>query len=146
LFKEIKKIPKKTGFVCERKRHDDFEFIYWLLSSQTRHFWRHHYLGTQGIIFVFSWKNENSSFSGKLATEMINVLMDKNLIDVPSLVIFDKNLNSEEDLEIISHLRSLLDKGAHIYNTQFINFSEEEGIKEINFGLEWLNTVMKPIN
>jgi GTPase SAR1 family protein len=116
----------------------------YFLTCKNRHLWRHHYFGTQGIIFVVSCKQYINTLEN-LINEVMTVFKDENLIDVPFLILFDKANKKTEDLEINEKLRSQLKGKDYNYNIQFVNFDDVKGLNEIFYGIDWLCEVMKPV-
>jgi len=101
-------------------------------------------LGAQGIIFVVSAKKYFNT-AENLINEVLTVLKDGNLTEVPSLIIFDKSNKNPDELEINEKLRNQLKGGNYFFNIQFINFEDIKGLNEIYFGMDWLCEVMKPV-
>ena len=143
LFGSKTKLIKKSDFLSKRKIYNNLQFMYWLLSCELRHLWRHHYVGTQGIILIFSTKF--NKISEKHFVEMKNILMDENLIEVPILLIRDKYIFSEVDFDLFSILKNQLKLNGLIINSQLINFQDKDGMEEINYGIDWLSQKMTPI-
>jgi hypothetical protein len=73
---------------------------------------------------------------------VINIIKDKNLFEVPILILFDKsnenNLNSFEKLKF-----NLTQLDSELINTQYVDF--DNNIKEIYYGLDWLSENMKAL-
>ncbi len=124
-------------------KYNNLNFRLFFLSSKTRHLWRHHYLGTQGIIFIFASKS--NIISENLSVEAINILKDSNLENIPSLFLFDKSNHNMESNGIIENLREELNAQNILFNTQNICFGVEKALEEIYYGIDWLSKVMKPI-
>ena len=113
--------------------------------------WRHHYLGTQGVILVFS--SRAKVIPENLVLEAINIFKDSNLSNVPFLILFDKSNYRMEEIggddiivNIYEKLRFELTKGNFVYNVQFINFESRMGLDEIYLGLDWLSEYMPALN
>jgi GTPase SAR1 family protein len=146
LLKKKIKISEATGFGDEKLKYAKLNFLVWFLTSKNRHLWRHHYLGTQGIILVFSSKSKNLSEKEKLIYETLNIFKDLNLINVPFLILFDKSeIYCDEEVLIGLKLKEELQEGNFFFNTQYINFDDKKAIEEIFYGLDWLSSVMQPI-
>lgn len=120
------------------QQFNKLNLLLFFLTIKNRHLWKHHYLGTQGVILTFSFKNNNNLDS--LFFETINVLKDSFLADVPFLVLLDKNANGQE--EVINKFRTFLLQEQIIHNVQYINFLHPE---ELFYGLSWLCEVMEPL-
>jgi GTPase SAR1 family protein len=136
-------VPEKTGFADATIKFDDLEFRLWFLTSKFRHFWRHHYFGTQGIIFIFACKT--GYLIENLIIEVMNILKDQNLVNVPFLFLFDKSNTSMEELDMWENLRHQLSNGEYLYNIQYINFYNTKSMEEIQFGLDWLSSEMRAL-
>lgn len=117
-------------------------FRLWFLTCKNRHLWRHHYLGTQGVIFIFSTKLGYFS-PDTLIVEAMTIMQDQNMVNVPFLFLFDKSNASFEETE--ECLRSKISEGDYLYNIQHINFSNVKALEEVNYGLDWLSSEMKPL-
>lgn len=116
------------------------------LTTKYRHLWRHHYFGTQGIIFLFGSQNSTGAekyitVSNNLRQETISVLKEQVLFDVPVLLVFDKNNGDNESSN--EKLRTQLLEIEGVINTQYVNFSE--GMEELYFGIDWLVDNMKAL-
>ncbi len=73
---------------------------------------------------------------------MLNVFDDKNLQNIPFLLVIEKG--NEQMQLLIEKLRNKMNNIEDlVFNLQFVNTSKE--IKQINLGIEWLCKVMKPI-
>ena len=74
--------------------------------------------------------------------ELLNVFEDKNLLNIPYLLVFEKGSDEMENL--IEKLRSKMNNIENIvFNLQFINGIKE--MRQIKLGFEWLVKVMKPL-
>jgi GTPase SAR1 family protein len=144
LIKKIIAVPEKTGFSNIPIKYNELELGLWFLSHKYRHLWRHHYFGTQGVIFIFASKSKN--ITENLIIEAITILKDKNLVAVPFLFLIDKSNTIMDELDLTENLRSQLNQGEFLYNIQFVNFSNPRSLDEINYGLNWLCSEMKSIN
>ena len=125
--------------------YGELKFLLSFLSCKNRHLWRHHYLGSQGVILNFC--DRNTVFSEQMMIDTINIFKDPNLIDIPFLVLFDKEaVNSNSAKENTNEkLRSQLLAGNYLCNFQNINFNVTGGMEEIYYGLDWLCDNMKPL-
>jgi hypothetical protein len=52
-------ITKQVGYAHEKMEHRELKLGMWYLSSSRKHHWRHHYLGTQGVVLTFSFKDKS---------------------------------------------------------------------------------------
>lgn len=118
-------------------------FLLWFLTSKNRHLWRHHYLGTQGVILVFSSKSNNLSDKEKLVYETLNIFKEINLVNIPFLILFDKTEHHTNEVGL--NLKEELQEGNYFFNTQYLNFENKNALEEIFYGLDWLSSVMQPI-
>ena len=143
-MKKTISITEQKGFAAADLKLNKLSLLVYFLSCKNRHLWRHHYLGAQGIIFVVSAKKYFNT-AENLINEVLTVLKDGNLTEVPSLIIFDKSNKNPDELEINEKLRNQLKGGNYFYNIQFINFEDIKGLNEIYFGMDWLCEVMKPV-
>jgi GTPase SAR1 family protein len=139
LIRKTISVPEQIGFANASMKYNDLNYRLWFLTSKNRHLWRHHYLGTQGVIFIFSTKSKN--ISENLIIEAMTILKDANLLSLPFLFLFDRSNLQMEEME--ESLRNELIEGDYFYNIQHINFSYPKALEEINFGLNWLSTHMK---
>ncbi len=146
LLKRKVEISEATGFANEKLKYSNLNLLLWFLTSKNRHLWRHHYLGTQGIIFVFSSKSKNFADREKLIVETMNTFKDLNLIGIPFLILLDKNDNpGDEEIERANKLKSQIIEGKFLFNTLFLNFDEKNALEEVYYGMDWLCSEMKPL-
>ena len=50
----------ENGFITDNVDYNNIEFSVWYLSSKNRHLWKHHFIATQGIVIVFSFRDEKT--------------------------------------------------------------------------------------
>mmetsp|Transcript_4925 Transcript_4925/g.6528 ORF Transcript_4925/g.6528 Transcript_4925/m.6528 type:complete len:191 (-) Transcript_4925:629-1201(-) len=107
-------------------------------QESLRPFWRHHFTGLQGIIFVV-----DSSDKARLVNalkEMSNVLQDHQLRDIPVLVFANKqDLEGVLTVEEMSEKLQLPEKTKQKHLLKFFSCSGKTG-KGIVEGLDWLCT------
>ena len=131
------------GFKNDEVYYDKLSLKLYYLTTKNRHLWKHHFLGTQGLIMIFSFHSKEND--ERIIFEAINVFADKNIVGLPILVLVDIN-NPDEG--IIEKLRSELNKSKDDYSNfvkfQYIDFKND--INELEFGLEWLCETMKPLD
>ena len=131
------------GFKNDEVYYDKLSLKLYYLTTKNRHLWKHHFLGTQGLIMIFSFHSKEND--ERIIFEAINVFADKNIIGLPILVLVDIN-NPDEG--IIEKLRRELNKTNNEYSNfvkfQYIDFKND--INELQFGLEWLCETMKPLD
>ena len=131
------------GFKNDEVYYDKLSLKLYYLTTKNRHLWKHHFLGTQGLIMIFSFHSKEND--ERIIFEAINVFADKNIVGLPILVLVDIN-NPDEG--IIEKLRSELNQSKDDYSNfvkfQYIDFKND--INELEFGLEWLCETMKPLD
>ena len=131
------------GFKNDEVFYNKLSLKLYYLTTKNRHLWKHHFLGSQGLIMIFSFHSKEND--ERMIFEALNVFADKNIVGLPILVVVDIN---NPDQGIIEKLRSELNKTKDEYSNlvkfQYIDF--ENDINELEFGLEWLCETMKPLN
>ena len=131
------------GFKNDEVYYDKLSLKLYYLTTKNRHLWKHHFLGSQGLIMIFSFHSKEND--ERIIFEAINVFADKNIVGLPILVLVDIN-NPDEG--IIEKLRRELNKSNNDYSNfvkfQYIDFKND--INELEFGLEWLCETMKPLD
>ena len=131
------------GFKNDEVFYNKLSLKLYYLTTKNRHLWKHHFLGSQGLIMIFSFHSKEND--ERIIFEAINVFADKNIIGLPILVLVDIN-NPDEG--IIEKLRRELNKTNNEYSNfvkfQYIDFKND--INELQFGLEWLCETMKPLD
>ena len=131
------------GFKNDEVFYNKLSLKLYYLTTKNRHLWKHHFLGTQGLIMIFSFHSKEND--ERIIFEAINVFADKNIVGLPILVLVDIN-NPDEG--IIEKLRSELNQSKDDYSNfvkfQYIDFKND--INELEFGLEWLCETMKPLD
>lgn len=136
------KTLKKYNFYTEDITYKSFILNLWILSPENRHFWKHHFLGTQGIILIFSFKD--TKIDPDIKNEVLNILHDNLLNDVPILIIYDTN-----EPFLHEDLNSLL-TDVHQNERDFEKFWVEEidfeqGIVDVKSGLNWISRQLELI-
>ena len=131
------------GFKNDEVFYNKLSLKLYYLTTKNRHLWKHHFLGSQGLIMIFSFHSKEND--ERIIFEAINVFADKNIIGLPILVLVDIN---NPDVGIIEKLRRELNKSNNDYSNfvkfQYIDFKND--INELEFGLEWLCETMKPLD
>ena len=133
-------VNDSIGFTTDEIYYKDLELKMWYLTTKNKHLWKHHYLGTQGIIMIFSFSQKQDE---KIIFEAMNVFCDINIVSIPILVLIDTN---NKDEMIVEKLRTEMNKNAKISNDirfQQVNF--EDNIGEVQSGFDWLCETMKPL-
>lgn len=128
-FKKVVSIPDDIGFYTLTNK--DNKTIYTFLSSKIRRIWIHHFIGTHGIIILYEGNKLNNNIY-----EIINILSNSNLNNIPILFIINKNI--EIDFEYIEDLRYHLCMKKINFNIIFINFDDHSNDNEIFYGIDWL--------
>ena len=128
-FKKVISIPDDIGFYTLTNK--DNKTIYTFLSSKIRRIWIHHFIGTHGIIILYEGNKLNNNIY-----EIINILSNSNLNNIPILFIINKNI--EIDFEYIEDLRYHLCMKKINCNIIFINFDDHSNDNEIFYGIDWL--------
>lgn len=134
--KEINPLTK-IGFVDDMLHYNKLILRMWYLSPRLRHLWRHHYIGAQGVIILIP-----ETLDEKMIWEILNVISDKNLYDIPFLFVLNKERITNEFLMTVEKLRLELSRTEmkFVYNLIYVR-----GIDEICYGLDWLCSNMKPL-
>ena len=136
-------VNDSIGFKNDDVYYNKLSLKLYYLTTKNRHLWKHHFLGSQGLIMIFSFHSKEND--ERIIFEAINVFADKNIVGLPILVLVDIN-NPDEG--IIEKLRSELNQSKDDYSNfvkfQYIDFKND--INELEFGLEWLCDTMKPLD
>ena len=128
-FKKVISIPDDIGFYTFTNK--EYKTIYTFLSSKIRRIWIHHYIGTHGIIILYEGNKLNNYIS-----EIINILSNSNLNNIPILFVINKNI--EKDFDYLENLRYNLYMKKILFNIIFINFDAHSNENEIFYGIDWL--------
>ena len=128
-FKKVISIPDDIGFYTFANK--EYKTIYTFLSSKIRRIWIHHYIGTHGIIILYEGNKLNNYIS-----EIINILSNSNLNNIPILFVINKNI--EKDFDYLENLRYNLYMKKILFNIIFINFDDHSNENEIFYGIDWL--------
>ena len=129
-------------------KNDDIEYKklslkLWYLTVNNRHLWKHHFIGTQGIILNFSFKERVKD--RKIIYEVMNVLNDQNIAGLPVLIVVDIN---NQDQEIIESLRKEMNNQMNEEKLNMVKFHYVDFVNDINqlkLGFDWLCEIMKPL-
>ena len=116
----------------------------WYLTVNNRHLWKHHFIGTQGIILNFSFKERVQD--QRIIYEVLNVLNDQNIVGLPVLIVLDIN---NKDQAVIENLRKemnnqMTEEKLKMVKFHYIDF--ENDINQIKIGFYWLCETMVPLN
>ena len=128
-FKKVVSIPDDIGFYTFTNK--EYKTIYTFLSSKIRRIWIHHFIGTHGIIILYEGNKLNNYIS-----EIINILSNSNLNNIPILFVINKNI--EKDFDYLENLRYNLYMKKILFNIIFINFDAHSNDNEIFYGIDWL--------
>ena len=141
--KEIE-IDDSIGFMNDDiKYNKKLSLKLWYLTVNNRHLWKHHFIGTQGLIINFSFKEKVKD--ERIIYEVLNVLNDQNIIGLPTLLLFDVNNKDEGVVEMLKkemNNQMSEDKLKMVKNFE-IDF--QNNIDEIDKGFDWLCENMKPL-
>ena len=115
----------------------------WYLTVNNRHLWKHHFIGTQGIIINFSFQEKVRD--KKIIYEVMNVLNDQNIVGIPVLLLIDTN-NKEQG--IIESLRKEMNTQMSedilkMVKFHYVDFDND--INQLKIGFDWLCETMKPL-
>lgn len=130
-----------SGFIQDDVIYSKLEFSAWYLSTKNRHLWKHHYIGSQGVIMAFAFTNH--SIDSSIINEALSAIFDVLLKEIPFLVLLDsdnKYLQSEFIVELNKMKKLEVDSNHHIDKDNIfvdsINFNK--GKIDIQRGLNWL--------
>ena len=115
----------------------------WYLTVNNRHLWKHHFIGTQGIIINFSFQEKVRD--KRIIYEVMNVLNDQNIVGIPVLLIVDTN---NKDQSVIESLRKEMNTQMGEDKLKMVKFHYVDFINDINqikVGFDWLCETMKPL-
>ena len=115
----------------------------WYLTVNNRHLWKHHFIGTQGIIINFSFQEKVRD--KRIIYEVMNVLNDQNIVGIPVLLIVDTN---NKDQGVIESLRKEMNTQMGEDKLKMVKFHYVDcnnDINQIKVGFDWLCETMKPL-
>ena len=115
----------------------------WYLTVNNRHLWKHHFIGTQGIIINFSFQEKVRD--KKIIYEVMNVLNDQNIVGIPVLIVVDIN---NQDQGVIENLRKemnnqMSEEKLNKVKFHYVDFDND--INQIKVGFDWLCETMQPL-
>ena len=129
-------------------KNDDIEYKklslkLWYLTVNNRHLWKHHFIGTQGIIINFSFKEKVKD--KRIIYEVMNVLNDQNIVGIPVLIVVDI---SNQDQGVIENLRKemnnqMSEEKLNKVKFHYVDFDND--INQIKVGFDWLCETMQPL-
>ena len=115
----------------------------WYLTVNNRHLWKHHFIGTQGVILNFSFKEKVKD--ERIIYEVMNVLNDQNIVGLPVLLLLDLN---NKDQGVVESLRKEMNNQMNEDKLSMVKIhcvDFENDINQIKIGLDWLCENMKPL-
>ena len=136
-------INDSIGFKNDDIKYKNLSLKLWYLTVNNRHLWKHHFIGTQGIILNFSFKQRVKD--RKIIYEVLNVLNDQNIAGLPVLLVIDIN---NQDQGVIENLRSEIIKQMNDEKMKMVKFYTvdfDNDINQLKEGFEWLCETMKPL-
>ena len=125
----------KIGFEQDNIQYKDFDFNIWYLTPKNRHLWKHHYSGSNGIILVFSFPNEEEDPDPNLVIEVMNIFFEKSTLQTPILILFDL-AHQKLQKELKESLKESEFVEKEKYYIQSLVF--DTPILNIKNGLDWL--------
>ncbi len=136
-------INDSIGFVNEEINYSKLSLKVWYLTVNNRHLWKHHFIGSQGLIITFAFTNRVKD--KRIIYEVMNVLSDQNIMGLPVLLLFDKN---NKDIEVEEELKKEMKNQMteDVLNTiklHTVDFEKE--ISQLKEGFDWLCEKMKPL-
>ena len=113
------------------------------MTVNYRYLWKHHFIGTQGLIISFSFQEKVKD--GRIIYEVLNVLNDQNIAGLPVLLLIDIN---NKDQGVIESLRKEMNNQMNedklkMVKINYIDFQND--INQIKNGFDWLCENMKPL-
>ena len=136
-------INDSIGFHNDDVYYNKLALNFWYLTVNNRHLWKHHFIGTQGIILNFSFSQRVKD--QRIIYEVMNVLNDQNIAGLPILVVVDLNNKDQgvvENLRKEMNLQMSEDKLKHV-KFHYVDF--ENDANQIKIGFDWLCEAMKPL-
>ena len=137
------KIDDSTGFQIDDGQYKKLSLKFWYLTVTNRHLWKHHFIGTQGVIINFSFHEKVKD--KRIIYEVMNVLNDQNITGLPVLILIDIN---NKDQAVVENLRKEMNNQLtedKLNMVKFISVDFDNGINQIKVGFDWLCETMKPI-
>ena len=108
-----------------------------------RHLWKHHFIGTQGLIINFSF--EEKVQDQRIIYEVMNVLNDQNIAGLPVLVVIDLNTKDQNVVESLRKQMNLQMDEEKLKYVKFHYVDFENDINQLRVGFDWLCDTMKPL-
>ena len=136
-------INDAIGFKNDDIIYKNLSLKLWYLTVNNRHLWKHHFIGTQGIIINFSFQEKVRD--KRIIYEVMNVLNDQNIVGIPVLIVVDIN---NQDQGVIENLRKemnnqMSEEKLNKVKFHYVDFDND--INQIKVGFDWLCETMQPL-
>ena len=136
-------INDAVGFKNHDITYKKLSLKLWYLTVNNRHLWKHHFIGTQGIIINFSFQERVKD--RRIIYEVMNVLNDQNIVGLPVFMVIDTN---NKDQGIVESLRKEMnnqmgEEKLKMVKILYVDF--ENDINQLKVGFDWLCETMKPL-
>ena len=137
------KINDSIGFQSDDIIYNKLSLKLWYLTVNYRYLWKHHFIGTQGLIISFYFQEKVKD--GRIIYEVLNVLNDQNIAGLPVLLLIDVN---NKDQGVVESLRKEMNNQMNedklkMVKISYIDFKND--INQIKTGFDWLCENMKPL-
>ena len=136
-------INDAIGFLNNDVTYNKLSLKFWYLTVNNRHLWKHHFIGTQGLIINFSF--EEKVEDQRIIYEVMNVLNDQNIVGLPVLIVIDLNT---KDQNVVESLRQEMNSQMDENKLKFVKFHYvdfKNDIEQLRVGFDWLCDTMKPL-
>ena len=136
-------INDAIGFKNDDIIYNKLSLKLWYLTVNNRHLWKHHFIGTQGVILDFSFKERVKD--ERIIYEVMNVLNDQNIVGIPVLLVIDLN---NKDQGVVESLKKEMNNQMTEDKLKMVKFhyvDYENDIDQLKKGFDWLCGNMKPL-
>ena len=136
-------INDSIGFKNNDINYNKLSLKLWYLTVNNRHLWKHHFIGTQGVILDFSFKERVKD--ERIIYEVMNVLNDQNIVGIPVLLVIDLN---NKDQGVVESLKKEMNNQMTEDKLKMVKFHYvdfENDIDQLKKGFDWLCENMKPL-
>ena len=136
-------INDAVGFKNHDITYKKLSLKLWYLTVNNRHLWKHHFIGSQGLILNFSFKEKVKD--ERIIYEVMNVLNDQNIVGLPVLLVIDIN---NKDRGVVENLRKEMNNQMSEDKLKMVKFDYvdfDNDINQIKLGFDWLCENMKPL-
>ena len=136
-------INDAIGFKNDDIIYNKLSLKLWYLTVNNRHLWKHHFIGTQGVILDFSFKERVKD--ERIIYEVMNVLNDQNIVGIPVLLVIDLN---NKDQGVVESLKKEMNNQMTEDKLKMVKFhyvDYENDIDQLKKGFDWLCENMKPL-